>query len=96
MKWYLIIVLSCISVVISYVEHLFIYLLAICMSSLEKCLLRSSAQFLIEFLVVELYELFVCFGDLTPVGCIICSYFLPFLEVFFLEFPLLCKNLYFD
>ena len=43
--WYLTVVLIFISLMANYVEHFFVYLLATCTSSLEKCLFKYFAHF---------------------------------------------------
>ena len=80
-------VLICIFWLINNVEHLFMCLLVICISSFEKCLCRLSAYFLIrlfDFFDVELYELFIFSYKFTFI------FYIQFiLYIFFLDVTLL-------
>ena len=65
-RWYLIVLLICISLIIHNAEYLFICFLAICMSSLESCLLGLLAIFKKKYFYLAAPGLGCGLCDLVP------------------------------
>ena len=74
LRWCLIIALTGISLIIRDAEHFFMCLLAICISSLEKYLLRSFAHFSFGLLAFLLLRCVSCLHSLEMKPLLVASY----------------------